>query len=404
MIDLDDFKILNETLGHRKGDLLLQEIARRISTCVHGSDTVSRLGGDEFAALLEELSEVAAEAANQAKAVGARILAAISQPYVIEARECLSAASIGVTIFRSEPNSTDDHLQQADMALHHAKEAGRSTMRFFSPALQKAVNARATLEDELRQAIKKNQFVLYYQPQVEMDRLMGAEALIRWNHPTRGLVQPDEFIPMAEETGLILPLGEWVLKTACAQLASWSAQKLPPNNFVLAVNISALQFRQPDFVEQVSTAINSTGINAMTLKLELTESMFAENLDEVVWKMKELKSSNVSFSLDDFGTGYSSLTYLKRLPLDQLKIDRAFVRDMMVDATSGAIAQTIISMGRAMGLSVIAEGVETVEQRDFLANLGCDCFQGFLISRPLPLDKFQKFVWNYTKQLVPISL
>ena len=391
LVDLDNLKTLNDTLGHQTGDLLLQEVARRIAACTHEADTVGRLGSDEFVVLLDGLSEGAEEAAAQAKAVGERILASVDQPYQLENRECLSAASIGITVFGDRQNSTDDILQQADIALHLAKGAGRNTIRFFSPALQSAINARATLEEDLHQAIKKKQFLLYLQPQVERGHLTGAEALIRWKHALRGIVPPDEFIPLAEESRLILPIGDWVLETACTQLASWATRK-ETAHLTISVNISALQFRQPEFVEQVLAALARTGANPRNLKLELTESMLVESFEEVISRMTELKSHGLSFSLDDFGTGYSSLAYLKRLPLDQLKIDRAFIRDMLVDATSGAIAQTIISLGRAMNLSVVAEGVETEEQRGFLAGLGCHSFQGYLFSRPVPVDEFRAFV------------
>ncbi|MGA2886952.1 MAG: PAS domain S-box protein [Terracidiphilus sp.] len=400
VVDLDDFKTLNDTLGHQTGDLLLQEVASRIAACADEADAVCRLGGDEFVVMLENLSEVAEEAAAQAKATGEKILALISSPYMIEGRECLSTASIGITIFDDRQKTADEILQQTDIALHQAKAAGRATMRFFSPALQAAVNARAALEEDLRLAIKTKQFLLYYQPQVERGRLTGAEALIRWQHPVRGIIMPDKFIPISEESRLILPLGDWVLEAVCAQIALWASQKQTAYLSV-AVNISALQFRQPEFVQHVLAAIESTGANPQNLKLELTESMLVENIEEVIAKMTELKSHGLSFSLDDFGTGYSSLAYLKRLPLDQLKIDRAFVRDMLVDATSGAIAQTIISLGRAMGLSVIAEGVETEEQRGFLSGLGCHSFQGFLFSRPLPLDEFQGFFKRFAESPAP---
>jgi diguanylate cyclase (GGDEF)-like protein/PAS domain S-box-containing protein len=391
LIDLDNLKTLNDSLGHHAGDLLLKEVAQRILACARESDTVSRLGSDEFVALLEDLSEVAEEAAAQAKAAGERILASVSQPYMFEDRESLSSASIGIVVFGDGMNATEDILQQADIALHLAKAAGRNTMRFFSPDLQAAVNARASLEEDLRRAIKKRQFMLYYQPLVSRGHLMGAEALIRWQHPKRGLVRPDEFIPLAEETGLILPIGDWVLETACAQLATWASREQSAH-LTLAVNISALQFRQQDFVTKVMSALERSGANPKHLKLELTESILVENIEEVIAKMTELKAYGLSFSLDDFGTGYSSLAYLKRLPLDLLKIDRAFVRDMMVDMTSGAIAQTIISLGRAMGLSVIAEGVESEAQRGFLADLGCNSYQGYLFSPPLPLKEFEAFI------------
>jgi len=391
LIDLDHFKIFNDTLGHQTGDLLLKEVARRVAASVHDGDTVCRMGGDEFVVMIESLSGVAEEAAAQAKAVGEHILAAIDRPYLIEGREFLLTASIGITIFGGRRNSTDDVLQQADIAMDQAKAAGRNTMRFFSPALQAAVNARAAMEVDLRQAVKANQFLLYYQAQVERGRVTGVEALIRWNHPTRGLVMPNDFIPLAEESRLILPMGEWILETACAQIAAWARQKQTAR-LIVAVNISALQFRQPEFVEQVLSVLARTGASPKNLRLELTESILVENIEEVIAKMTQLRLHGLRFSLDDFGTGYSSLAYLKRLPLDCLKIDRSFVRDILIDSSSGAIAQTIISLGRAMAMSVIAEGVETEEQRSSLAALGCHAFQGFLFSRPVPLEQFESML------------
>jgi EAL domain-containing protein (putative c-di-GMP-specific phosphodiesterase class I) len=287
------------------------------------------------------------------------------------------------------------------IAMFKAKEAGRNTMRFFSPELQAAVSARAAMEEDLREAIKTNQFVLYYQPQVERGRLIGAEVLLRWKHPKHGLMAPGEFIPLAEESGLILPMGDWVLEAACGQLAAWAVRK-ETDTLTLAVNISARQFRQPDFVERVLAALDHTGANPLTLKLELTESMLLDNVDDVIAKMTALKSHGLRFSLDDFGTGYSSLAYLRRLPLDELKIDLIFVRDLLADAASGAIAQAILSLGKAMGLRVIAEGVESEEQREFLIRLGCHSFQGFLFSRPLPLEEFQLWLPETAGSTVPI--
>ncbi len=391
LIDLDNFKTLKETLGYRIVDLLLKEVARRIAACAHEADTVYRLGGDQFVVTLDNLSKVAEEAAVQARVVGERILAAVSQPYTIEGRECLSTICLGVTVFGDRQNSTDEIMKQADIALHQAKAAGDGVLRFFSPALQASVDARAALEEELRQGIKTQQFQLYYQPQVERGRVTGAEALIRWNHPRRGLVLPDEFIPLTEESRLILPLGDWIMEAACAQIAAWAGREQTAR-LVLSVNISALQFRQPEFVEHVLMALDRAGANPKNLRLELTESMLVENIEEIIAKMAELKFHGLRFSMDDFGTGYSSLAYLKRLPLDQLKIDRAFVRDILVDSSSGAIAQTIISLGRAMDLTVMAEGVETEEQRGFLAGLGCHNFQGFLFSHALPLEQFEAFL------------
>ncbi len=390
-VELDHFKTLNETLSHQTGDLLLKEVAQRICSCTSASDMVCRLGGDEFAVLLDDLSEGAEEAAAQSKAVGERIRAFIGMPCLLDGRECITTASIGITVFGAGQQSADELMQEADIALYQAKLAGRDTMRFFSVALQSAVNARATLEEDMRQAIKARQFLLYYQPQVNRGRLIGAEALIRWLHPKNGMVPPDTFIPLAEETGLILPLGEWVLEAACRQIAAWAGRKATAH-LTVAVNISALQFRQTGFVETVLKVLERSGANPRNLKLELTESMLVDNIEDVIVKMTALKAHGLSFSLDDFGTGYSSLAYLKRLPLDQLKIDRAFVRDMLVDVTSGAIAQTILSLGRAMGLSVVAEGVETEEQRGFLAGMGCHAFQGTLFSPPLSLEEFEAFL------------
>jgi diguanylate cyclase (GGDEF)-like protein len=387
-VDLDNFKTLNDTLGHQTGDLLLREVARRLAACVRDCDITARLGGDEFVVLLENLGYSPELVAAEAKATAQKILAAVSRPWMLEERECLSTCSIGITIFGDRPETINELMQQADIAMYQAKAAGRNTLRFFSPALQAAVNARASLVEDLRQGIEKNQFLLYYQPQINRERVIGAEALLRWNHPRRGILQPAEFIPIAEDSGLILPLGEWVLNDACRQIASWQNRK-ETSRIRIAVNISALQFHQPNFVEAVLSALRRTGANPANLNLELTESMLVVNVEDVIGKMTELKSHGVKFSLDDFGTGYSSLSYLKRLPLDHLKIDRSFVHDILVDASSGAIAQTIISLSRAMGLSVIAEGVETDEQRAFLARLGCHSFQGYLLSRPIPVSSFE---------------
>jgi diguanylate cyclase (GGDEF)-like protein len=387
-VDLDDFKTLNDTLGHHIGDLLLQEVARRILASIRETDTVARLGGDEFVVLLQDLSELPEDAAAQAKIVAQKILATIHQPYRLDGRECRSSSSIGITVFGTPQDSTNEVLQQADIAMYQAKAAGRNTLHFFAPALQTAVNARAVMEEDLRQAIQTNEFRLYYQAQVDRGILVGAEALIRWKHPKRGFLPPDDFIPLAEQTGLILSVGDWVLETACKQIAAWAARPSTAH-LTVAVNISARQLLNPDFVKNVLLTLERTGANPRNLKLELTESMFVDDLEDVVGKMAELKAHGLRFSLDDFGMGYSSLGYLRRLPLDQLKIDQEFVRDILVDASSSAIAQSIISLSKAMGLSVIAEGVETEGQRDFLARLGCHSFQGFLFGAPLPVEKFQ---------------
>jgi len=386
-VDLDGFKSLNDTLGHHIGDLMLQETARRISGCVREADTVARLGGDEFVVILEDLSQVPEVAAAQARTVGGKILSAINQPYMLEGRECHTTSSMGITVFGNQNESTNEVLQQADIAMYQAKAAGRNAMFFFAPALQASVDARVALERDLRLALRDNQFSLYYQPQLDRGLLIGAEALIRWKHPSRGIVTPHEFVPLAEETGLIFPMGGWVLETACSQIAAWANRK-EGAHLSVAVNVSSREFRHPKFVDHVLRTLDRTGANPGNLKIELSESMFGENIEDVIARMKLLKSHGVTFSLEDFGTGYSSMSYLKRLPLDQIKIDRMFVGELLADPISGAVAQAIISFGRAMGLSVIAEGVETEEQRAFLARLGCHSFQGYLFSQPLPLGEF----------------
>jgi diguanylate cyclase (GGDEF)-like protein/PAS domain S-box-containing protein len=390
-VDLDNFKTLNDTLGHHTGDLLLQEVGRRLMLCIREGDTAARLGGDEFVVLLENLSEHTEDAAAQAKAVAEKILDSTAEPYMLCRRECLSTSSIGITVFGEGEESTSEILQQADIAMYQAKAAGRNTIRFFAPALQAAVNARASLEDEIRLGIKEHQFALWYQPQVDNGRVIGAEALLRWHHPRRGVLYPGDFIPLAEETGLIIPLGRMVLELACSQAAAW-ADRPESAPVPIAVNVSARQFRQSDFVDHVLASIERAGANPKYIKLEITESMLVDNLEETVAIMKTLKSHGVQFSLDDFGTGYSSLAYLKRLPLDQLKIDRTFVRDILANATNGALAQAIISLAGALGLVVIAEGVETDEQRAMLAHLGCNCFQGYLFSKAIPPAEFEGFL------------
>ncbi|MDP2021882.1 MAG: bifunctional diguanylate cyclase/phosphodiesterase, partial [Hydrogenophaga sp.] len=386
--DLDNFKTLNDTLGHDKGDLLLQRVAQRLVFCVREGDTVARLGGDEFVVMLEGLSENPDEAATQAETVGEKILATLNQPYRLAGYENRSTPSIGVTLFSGHQTSIDELLKQADLAMYQSKTAGRNTLRFFDPAMQAMVSERAALEVDLREAVRQQQFVLYYQPQVVEDgRLTGAEALLRWQHPRRGLVSPAEFIPLAEETGLILPLGHWVLETACAQLATWANQPKTAQ-LSLAVNVSANQLHQADFVDQVLAVLSRTGANAKRLKLELTESLLVSDVEKTIAKMAALKAHGVGFSLDDFGTGYSSLSYLKRLPLDQLKIDQGFVRDILIDPNDAAIAKMVVALADSLGLAVIAEGVEIEAQRDFLAHLGCHAYQGYLFSRPLPLDEF----------------
>ncbi|QTN29581.1 EAL domain-containing protein [Rhodoferax sp. AJA081-3] len=388
-IDLDNFKTLNDTQGHDMGDLLLQQVAKRLTACMRQGDTVARLGGDEFVVMIEELSENREEAAAQAEMIGEKILAAISVPYKLAGLDYQITPSIGITLYSDHQQSTDELLKQADLAMYQSKSAGRNTLRFFDPAMQAVITTRVKMENDIRQGILKGEFVLYYQPQINREgRTVGAEVLLRWPHPIRGMVSPAEFIPLAEDTGLILPLGNWVLETACTQLALW-AKNTHMQHLTLAVNVSARQFRQPDFVEYVLDLISYTGVDPKRLKLELTESLLVNDIEETTLKMTALKARGVGFSLDDFGTGYSSLSYLKRLPLDQLKIDQSFVRDLMTDPNDAAIALAVITLGHALGLTVIAEGVETQAQRDHLHSQGCDAYQGYLLGRPMPLQDFE---------------
>ena len=386
-IDLDNFKTLNDTLGHNIGDLLLKEAARRLTSGIRAADTAARVGGDEFVVILEDLSAHAEEAAAQAKGVAEKLLASLSEPYVLQGRVCMSTASIGITVFGQGSAGTAEILQQADIAMYRAKSDGRGAIRFFAPELQSVVNARAQLENEIRHGIRNGEFVLWYQPQVEGGRVTGAEALLRWNHPERGILPPAAFIGLAEETGLIVPLGLQVLEAACGRIAAWAgdAETTP---LTMAVNVSARQFRQANFVEQVLAALERAGADPRKLKLEITESLLMDNLEETIEIMMRLKVHGVHFSLDDFGTGYSSLAYLQRLPLDQLKIDRAFVRDILADQASSAIAEAIVSLSRTMHLSLLAEGVETEEQREHLKGLGGHAYQGYLFSPPVPAEQF----------------
>ena len=391
-IDLDHFKNINDTRGHFVGDWLIKEVSQRLIASVREGDTVARLGGDEFMVMLENLDENLDTAAKQAQTVSEKILEKISQPYFLAAAELHSTASIGVTQFSMNQNSADELLTQADMAMYQAKYAGRNSVRFFDAEMQIRLLEHAAMEQGLRDAMAKRQFVLYFQPQVDSgSNVLGAEVLLRWLHPKRGLVAPGEFIPLAEDVGLIEDLGKWVLMTTCVQLARWANQP-KMSHLSLSVNVSSQQFRQTDFVNQVAQILLNTGADPKRLKLELTESIMVRDVDNVIAKMNALKSKGIGFSLDDFGTGYSSLSYLKRLPMDQLKIDQGFVRDILIDPNDAAIARMVIALADSMGLSVIAEGVESEEQRDFLSGLGCHYYQGYLFGKPQPIDAFEAFV------------
>jgi diguanylate cyclase (GGDEF)-like protein/PAS domain S-box-containing protein len=388
-IDLDNFKTLNDTQGHVVGDMLLTEVAQRLQSCVREDDTVARLGGDEFVVLLEDLNHELSHSAAQAEAVGEKIFAAVNQPYLLREREHHSTPSIGVSLFLGHRESSEELLKRADLAMYQAKSAGRNTIRFFDPAMQAAVEQRAEMEVDLRHALEQQQFALHYQIQLDSDgHVRGAEALLRWTRPRRGAIGPSEFVPLAEETGLILPIGRWVLETACAQLKQWESHP-QSRDLKLAVNISARQFRHPDFTEQVRTVLARSGADPSRLKMELTETLVLDDIDDTVRKMGDLKALGCRFSLDDFGTGYSSLAYLRRLPLDELKIDQSFVRDITIDSNDDAIVRAIIAMAHSLGLDTVAEGVETEVQRHFLHRYGCNAFQGYLFGRPVPRDEFE---------------
>ncbi len=388
-LDLDHFKTLNDTLGHDMGDLLLQQVSVRLTECVRKVDTVARIGGDEFVVLLEDLSPHAIEAAAQTEIVAAKVLASLSKPFHIGTHEHHSTGSIGATLFIDHQAGVEAILKQADIAMYQAKDSGRNAIRFFDQDMQEAVTERANLEHELRAALAQQQFELFFQAQVDNSGLpLGAEALIRWRHPERGTVLPGYFIRLAEDTGLILPIGQWVLNAACAQLKKWQ-EHAHTRHLTVSVNVSAKQFRQANFVEQVQAAIKLHAIDPKLLKLELTESMLFKDVNAMIATMNSLRAIGICFELDDFGTGYSSLQYLKKLPLCQLKIDQTFVRDIADDSNDRTLVLTIITMAHSLGLQVIAEGVETAEQLEFLKNNGCDHYQGYLFGRPLPINEFE---------------
>jgi len=388
MLDLDNFKSINDTRGHAMGDQLLVEVAKRINASLREVDSVARLGGDEFVVLVENLGQDSRQASEQANQIAEKIRLALSRPYQLNGMHFHSSASIGITLFRAQNADHEALMRQADLALYQAKDAGRNTIRFFESAMQDAVEHKANREEGLRNAITNHELALYYQPQVDQaGRVIGAEALLRWVTASGTTVSPAEFIPLAEESDLILHIGAWVLDTGCAQLKRWQSQAAT-QHLQLAINVSARQFRDPLFESLVGEVIARHGIQPSGLKLELTESMLLGDLDQMVQRMNALRRSGISFSLDDFGTGYSSLSYLRQLPLDQLKIDQSFVRDLESGTQGSAILKAIIDMGTSLQLQIIAEGVETEEQKQFLMNCGCGLFQGYLFGRPLPIGQF----------------
>jgi diguanylate cyclase (GGDEF)-like protein/PAS domain S-box-containing protein len=382
-LDLDHFKLINDSLGHSAGDELLKLAANRLAACVREGDTVARLGGDEFVLLL--VDQPGAQAVSHAVE---RVLEAMAQPYRVQGKEFMTTCSVGVSLFPDDGTDGETLLKNADAAMYRAKAAGRNAFHFFTAEINRQLSERLALERDLRRALQGNELILHYQPKVDLTRgtLVGAEALVRWNHPELGMLSPARFIPIAEETGLIVPMGEWILRQACLQVQQWRQAGMDFRQ--LSVNLSARQFRQRELVEQVARVLQSTGLPAACLDLELTESLMLENVEEYIVRLQALKDLGVQLSVDDFGTGYSSLSYLKRFPVDRLKIDKSFVRDIVSDAGDAAIAQAVIRLGQILGLSVTAEGVETEEQLAFLRRHGCDEAQGYLFSPPLPPDAF----------------
>jgi len=388
-LDIDHFKTLNDTLGHAVGDLLLKEVAIRLAHCVRKSDTIARLGGDEFVVLLENLSDDPITSASQAKNMCQKILYSLSQPYLLDVYQHYCTASLGVTLFFDHKSSVEQIIKQADIAMYQSKSDGRNTFSFYDQKMQETITTRANMESELREAILQKQFELHYQVQVDRSgNPVGAEALIRWRHPKRELILPIDFIPLAEETGAILQIGQWVLEATCQQLRIWKLNPLY-QDMTLSINISAKQLIQAEFITQVQDALQRHEIDPSKLRLELTESVMINDFDTIIASMRALFAIGISFSLDDFGTGYSSLQYLKKLPLSQLKIDKSFVEDIAVDKSDLAISRTIIAMAYNLELNVIAEGVETEEQKQCLMDLDCMHFQGYLFGRPMPMDKFE---------------
>ncbi|HIJ62175.1 MAG TPA: EAL domain-containing protein [Rhodospirillaceae bacterium] len=392
MLDLDHFKVLNDTRGHAEGDLLLQRVASRLIEAVRTADTVARLGGDEFVVILTGINENSlADAAVQVEGIAQKIVSVLGQSYALPSATFHCSASVGVTLFQGEAISAEDLLKQADMAMYQSKNMGGNSFTFFDRNMEIVALDHARAEADLRSALAEGQFELYFQPLIDgrSRNIIGAEALIRWNHPTRGMVSPAEFIPHAERTGLILPLGSWVMETACDHLAAW-AERSEMSQLVLSINVSAKQFQAPDFARQMIAILDRTGANPHRLKIELTESLFAGNFDDIVAAMSMLQERGITFALDDFGTGFSSLSYLSRLPLDQLKIDRSFVAGIEAGDANVAICASIIGLARNLKLKVVAEGVETEAEAYFLAAVHrCDMLQGYMFSRPIQRLAFE---------------
>ncbi|MCE0492717.1 EAL domain-containing protein [Vibrio salinus] len=398
-IDIDNFKTVNDTHGHEYGDFLLQQAASRIRGCIRMGDTLARIGGDEFIIILSGMGVTEVEASIKSKTVSNKILKALASPYSINKHQFNSSASIGIILFNDSNVSASELMKQADISMYQAKQSGKNSVCFYNPQMHKDMTTRIRLEKELRTALQEQQFELFYQPQVDhLNHVIGGEVLIRWKHPKKGLINPERFIPIAEDTGLIIPIGEWVLEKSCEQLSHWMKDDRT-KNLTLAVNVSYKQFCQPGFVAEVSLLIKRYHIDPGKLKIELTETLFVDNMEKTVSQVEALKRLGVLLSLDDFGTGYSSLQYLKRLPLSQLKIDRSFIDDLEDDLNDQSIVKTIILMARSLGLNVIAEGVETAEQKHYLEENGCFLYQGYFYSKPVPVCEFENYAIS-TEELV----
>ncbi len=391
-VDLDNFKVLNDTQGHDVGDLLLKTVADRLRELVRQEDTVSRLGGDEFVVLYNNLSDNETEANHEAQRLADKLLQKLNKDYPLTKSAYRITPSIGVTLFSGDKTSVDELLKQADIAMYETKASGRNGVRFFDPAMQAKVNLKAELERDIRKGIELEEFEIFYQSQVDhRGYVFGAEALIRWNHPRRGLLMPGQFMETVEQSEMIYDVGAWIVETACKQLNEWRSNPLY-DQLKLSINVSSRQFGHEFFVDQIRSVIAESGADATKLKIELTETVLIQDVDHVIDKMTDLKRLGVDFVLDDFGTGYSSLAYLKKLPIDQLKIDRSFVRDILIDPNDAAIAQSVIGLSQTLGLSVLAEGVEYIEQRDKLLEMGCNLYQGYYFSKPVGLEEFEWLV------------
>jgi diguanylate cyclase (GGDEF)-like protein/PAS domain S-box-containing protein len=385
-VDLDRFKLVNDTLGHAAGDRLLQEVATRLGRCTREGDTVARLGGDEFMVILPNLSHP-----QGAATVAQKILHALVKPVAIDGQEVFASASIGVSLFPADAATADDLIRNADAAMYSAKRMGRNNCQFYTADLNAQMQERLAIEHGLRLAQQRNELHLLYQPKVDLAsrRIIGVEALVRWHHPSLGLISPDRFIPIAEETGLIVPIGEWVLRTACQKIRDWRDQGI---ELPVAVNLSARQFRQRNLAQTINDILSETGVPPSYLEIEITESDVMENAESAIATLDELKARGVNISIDDFGTGYSSLSYLKRFPLDILKIDRSFVRDIAFDSDDAAIVEAIIALARSLDIKVVAEGVERESQVVFLNRSGCDFAQGYLFSPPVKAGEIGKLL------------